>query len=84
MEDGKLTMEIRNSTSMLSEGTEVDITIDEIVNLSIGTEMIITLFRSITLFCGTDNIPQNIPHIQTECEEYYVNHCQSHRTLLCI
>ena len=30
----------------------------------------ITLFRSITVLCGTDNISQNIPHVQTGCEEY--------------
>ena len=31
----------------------------------------ITLFRSIAMFCGTDIIQWNIPHTQTECEEYF-------------
>jgi hypothetical protein len=30
----------------------------------------ITLFKSITTLCGLDLIPQNIPHAQTEYEEY--------------
>ena len=37
----------------------------------------ITLFRSITMLHGTDNIMQNIPHIHSECGEYYVDYCQS-------
>ena len=44
----------------------------------------IILFRSITMFCGIDSILQNILHIQTKCEEYSTNYCQSHRTLLWI
>ena len=28
----------------------------------------ITLFRAITIFYRTNNIMQNIPHIQSECE----------------
>ena len=32
----------------------------------------ITLFRSITMLCGTDNIPQNIPHIKYDREEYSI------------
>ena len=31
----------------------------------------ITLFRFITMLCGTT------PHIQSECEEYYVEYCQN-------
>lgn len=31
----------------------------------------ITLFKVITMFCCTHNIFQNIPHIHSECEEYY-------------
>ena len=30
------------------------------------------------MVCGTGNIPHNIPHIETVCEEYYVEYCQSH------
>jgi hypothetical protein len=30
----------------------------------------ITLFISIPMFDGTDSIMQNIPHIQSKCEEY--------------
>ena len=33
----------------------------------------ITFFISVIVFCGIDNILQNIPHIQTECEEYSHN-----------
>ena len=44
----------------------------------------ITLFRSITMLCGTNNILQNIPHIQIEYGEYFVEYCQSHITLLWI
>ena len=29
------------------------------------------------MFCGTDIIMWNIPHIQPECEEYFVEYCQS-------
>jgi hypothetical protein len=32
----------------------------------------ITLFRAITMLCRTDNIMQNIPHIQSKCDEYFV------------
>ena len=45
----------------------------------------ITLFIFITNFCRTDNIPHNIlkySHIQFDCGKYYVEYCQSHRTLL--
>ena len=38
----------------------------------------ITLLRSITILCETDNILQNIPHIQLECEEYSLKYCQPH------
>ena len=34
------------------------------------------------MFCGTDIIMQNILHIQWEYEEYFVEYCQSHITLL--
>jgi hypothetical protein len=44
----------------------------------------ITLFTSITLFYETNNIPYDILHIQSECGEYPVKHCQSHRTLIWI
>ena len=44
----------------------------------------IRLFKYITMFCWTDNISQNIFHIQYECEEYYVEYCQSNKTLLWI
>ena len=43
---------------------------------------VITLFKAITVFYGTDNILQNINHIETKCEEYFVNLCQSDKTLL--
>ena len=43
-----------------------------------------TLFRSMTMLCGTNNIIQNIPHIQAECEKYFAEYCQSYRTLLWI
>ena len=43
---------------------------------------IITLFRSITMLYGIDNIIWNIPHIQCECEECFIEYCQSHGTLL--
>ena len=42
----------------------------------------ITFFRPIAMFCVTDNILQNISHIQPGCEEYFVDHSQSQRTLL--
>ena len=45
---------------------------------------LITIFRSITLFCGTNSNPRNIFHIQIECEEYSIEYCQSHITLLWI
>lgn len=35
----------------------------------------IPLFRSITVFCGSDSILQNIPHIQTDCLEYFAEYC---------
>ena len=44
----------------------------------------VTLFKSIRVLCGTDNIIWNIPHIQFECGEYYVEYCQPHITLLWI
>ena len=44
----------------------------------------ITLFRSITMFCGIDSIMWNIFHIQFEYEEYSIEYCQSHITLLWI
>ena len=44
----------------------------------------ITLFRSKATLCGTDNILQNISHIPTECDEHYVEYCQSHQTLIII
>ena len=31
----------------------------------------ITIFRPIAVFCGTDSILQNIPRIQSKCEEYF-------------
>ena len=31
-----------------------------------------TLSKAITMFFQTDSILKNIPHIQFECEEYYV------------
>ena len=34
----------------------------------------ITIFKAITVFCRTDIIMQNIPHIQIECKEYFVEH----------
>jgi hypothetical protein len=40
---------------------------------------IITLFRFITVLCGIDSTLPNILHIQTECEECFVEYCQSHR-----
>jgi hypothetical protein len=43
---------------------------------------VITLSNFITMFSGTDNILHNISHIQIECEEYYVEYCQSRKTLL--
>jgi hypothetical protein len=37
----------------------------------------------IAMFCGTNNIMWNIPHIQPEyCEEYSIEYCQSHKTML--
>jgi hypothetical protein len=42
----------------------------------------ITLFRPIAVFCGTDNIMWNIPQMQAECEEYFVEYYHSHKTLL--
>ena len=44
----------------------------------------ITLFTFIIMSCGTDNIMQYILHIHTECEKYFAEHCQPHRTLLWI
>ena len=42
-----------------------------------------TLFKSIKMFCGRiDCILQNILHIQCEFEEYFLEYCQSHNTLL--
>ena len=35
-------------------------------------ETCITLFRAITMLCHTNNILQNIPHIRSKCEEYFV------------
>ena len=37
-----------------------------------------TLFKSITMLCETNSIPPDIPHIQSECEEYLVEYHQSH------
>ena len=34
------------------------------------------------VFCGPHNIPQNTLHIQSECEEFSMKYCRSHRTLL--
>ena len=45
---------------------------------------LITIFRSITLLCGTNSNPRNSFHIQIECEEYSIEYCQSHITLLWI
>ena len=36
------------------------------------------------MFYGIDNIPQNIPHIQSRYEKYSVEYFQSNRTLLWI
>ena len=44
----------------------------------------ITLFKSITMLCVTHNTPWNIRHIQVECDEYSMEYCQSHKTLLWI
>ena len=52
-------------------------------NLIILMVLTITLFRFITMLCGIDNIIQNIPHIQSKCEEYYVKYCLSHKIVLC-
>ena len=41
-------------------------------------------FRSITMFCGIDIIMRNIPHIRYEHEEYSMEFCMSHITLLYI
>ena len=49
-----------------------------------ATYAIIILLRFITMLCGTDNIVRNILHIETECEEYYVKYCQSHKAMLWI
>jgi hypothetical protein len=35
----------------------------------------IILFRPIAVLCGTDNILQNVPHIQLECEVYSAKYC---------
>ena len=34
------------------------------------------------MFCGTNNILQNVPHIQTECEEYFAQYHQLDRIFL--
>ena len=36
------------------------------------------------MFCGTDNGLHNILHIQTKCEEYFIEYYHSHITLLWI
>ena len=41
----------------------------------------ITLFISITMLCGIDSILRNILHIQYE---YFLEYCESHKTLLWI
>jgi hypothetical protein len=33
---------------------------------------LITLFRAIAVFCWTDSIMRSIPHVQYECEVYFV------------
>jgi hypothetical protein len=35
----------------------------------------ITLFKSMTMLCGADNVVWNIPHVQFECEKYFVKYC---------
>jgi hypothetical protein len=39
------------------------------------------------MFCRTDNIPQNVPHIQIKYGnilDYFMEYCESHKTLLWI
>jgi len=36
------------------------------------------------MLCGINNVLQNIPHIQSDCEAYSAKYCQSHITLLWI
>jgi hypothetical protein len=42
----------------------------------------ITLLKAMTMVCYTDIILQNIPHIQYECEEYYVGITMLHGIFL--
>ena len=44
----------------------------------------ITLLRSITMLCGIESSMQDILHIHTKCEEYYVEYYHSHIILLWI
>ena len=46
--------------------------------------LFMTLFKSITMFCGANIIPRDILHVQPEYEEYFVEYCQIHVTLLWI
>jgi hypothetical protein len=47
-----------------------------------NTPTYITLFRPTVVFYGTNSTLQNTPHIQLEYVEYFIEFCQSHRTLL--
>ena len=42
------------------------------------------IIQVITIVCGTDNLMKNIPHLLSEYGEYFVEYCQSHKTLLWI
>ena len=42
----------------------------------------IILLIYITMSCGADNIMQNIPHIQDECEEYFAKYRQSTKNVM--
>ena len=44
----------------------------------------ITLFTAITMLCQTNNVMHNISHIQSECEEFSMEYCQSDRIFLTI
>lgn len=44
----------------------------------------ITFLKPIAVFCGTHNMLHNIPHIEVECEKYFTEYCQSHKTLILV
>ena len=55
---------------------------NEVIDMHIKARDKHNIIQSCNSDCGTDNILQNIPYIQKDCEKYYAEYCQFDKTLL--